>query len=328
MLFRWSNNANRMKARDWWKKRSSFRAKLRTTEDRAMTVSSRRCAGVSLRKFYVKALSSRGRKRAAWVDFLHSVLQAECEHLRTEGVKLRKALLQQMALQTFDDPAPPFPGTEVNERTGKPIRDLITYHWVYGCMSRSNIIIRKKSGSLSRCPSHSAYTEILIAYYLGQLQRDFISGGLDGHMVENMDETHFLMHKDNHRTLEHVGEGNVSYADVASGGEDMTMVLRISGGVNAKLQPSFMVFKNRNRNYPIYGVPDNVPGVSYRTGQRACMDHVVFDQWLNEPPAVDKDSCGRTTVLFINKCTGHNETPAVLQSLQTINEKNSEAPQK
>ncbi len=176
MLFRGSNNANRMKARDWRRKRSSFPAKLRTAEDRAMTVSSRRSAGVSLRKSYVKALSGRGRQRAAWVDFLHSVLQAEFEHLRTEGVKLSNALLQQMALHTLDDPASPFPGTEVDERTGKPIRDLITYHWTYDFLSRSNIIIRKQSGLLFRCPSHSAYTEKLIPYHLGQLQRDFLCG--------------------------------------------------------------------------------------------------------------------------------------------------------
>ncbi len=92
---------------------------------------------------------------------------------------------------------------------------------------------------------------------------------LDENMVENTDETHFLMNQDNHCTLGYVREGNVSYADVVSGGEGMTIVLRISGGVNAKLESPFMIFKNRNRNYPIYGVPDNVPGVSYRTVPRA-----------------------------------------------------------
>ncbi len=51
------------------------------------------------------------------------------------------------------------------------------------------------------------------------------------------------------------------------------------------------------------------------------MGHVVFAKWLNEPRAVDKDSCGRTRVLLLDNLTGHNETPAVLQSLQRINGK-------
>ncbi len=84
--------------------------------------------------------------------------------------------------------------------------------------------------------THRAYTEKCIAYHLGKLERDFASGDLDQAMVENMDETHFLINQDNHRTLGYVGDPNVNYADVSSGGEGMTMVLRISGGVNSKVE--------------------------------------------------------------------------------------------
>ncbi len=50
--------------------------------------------------------------------------------------------------------------------------------------------------------------------------------------------------------------------------------------------------------------------------RRAWMDHIVFDQWLHEPRIVDKHLDGFRRVLFMDNCSGHNETPAVVQSLQ------------
>lgn len=78
---------------------------------------------------------------------------------------------------------------------------------------------------------------------------------------------------------------------------------------------------NQNCNYPIQGVPDNIPGVSYRTGKRGWMDKNVFNQWLNEPRAIDKDPAGRTRVIFMDNASGHNETPQQLESLSNINTK-------
>ena len=38
-------------------------------------------------------------------------------------------------------------------------------------------------------------------------------------------------------------------------------------GINSIIQPPFMVFKNRGSMYRIRGIPDDVLGVSYSTGQ-------------------------------------------------------------
>ena len=48
---------------------------------------------------------------------------------------------------------------------------------------------------------------------------------------------------DNGKTLDFRGDENVKYADVASGGVGMTMVVRIRGGKFERLEPAFMIFQ-------------------------------------------------------------------------------------
>lgn len=115
-----------------------------------------------------------------------------------------------------------------------------------------------------------------VAYHLGQLHRGFRDGALNEDLVENMDETHFVFNVDNGHTLGFIGD-TTKYADVSSGGDAMTMVLRITGGRDSRIEP-FMIFMNKDGNYPIRGVPDDVTGVSYRSGPKAWMDSRVFPE--------------------------------------------------
>lgn len=73
------------------------------------------------------------------------------------------------------------------------------------------------------------------------MARQIRSGDLDENDVENADETHFVA---NGRTLGFSGEEEVKYADVVWGGECMTMV-SLCGRRDARIEPTFMVFKNR-----------------------------------------------------------------------------------
>lgn len=54
------------------------------------------------------------------------------------------------------------------------------------------------------------------------------------------------------------------------------MVVCLSGGSYVKEEPPFMVFMNKDRNYPIRGTPDNHPVVAYRTGPKGWMDTRVM----------------------------------------------------
>ena len=83
----------------------------------------------------------------------------------------------------------------------------------------------------------------------------------------------FVFNMDNGKTLAFIGDKEVKYADVVSGGEPITMMVRITGGKNSMICPPMLIFKNQNRSYPIRGVADNVPGVCYRSSPRGWMDY-------------------------------------------------------
>lgn len=68
---------------------------------------------------------------------------------------------------------------------------------------------------------------------------------------------------DNGKTLGFKGDNHVKYADVVSGGDPITMMVRLTGGPSARIEAPMLIFKNQNRLYPIRGVSDNVPGVCY-----------------------------------------------------------------
>eukprot|EP00171_Calliarthron_tuberculosum_P022475 IDg22475t1 len=98
----------------------------------------------------------------------------------------------------------------------------------------------------------------------------------------------------------------------------MTLVLRITGGINGKIEAPFMIFKNDHCSYPIKGVPDNIEGVSYRSGRSGWMDSRVFNLWLREPKVIGADSEGRTRILYCDNCSGHQLNPETVTSLAEI----------
>lgn len=57
-----------------------------------------------------------------------------------------------------------------------------------------------------------------------------------------------------------IGDKNIKYTDVLSGGEPITMMVRISGGHRATIHPPMIIFKNLKRSYPVRGSKDSMPG--------------------------------------------------------------------
>ena len=121
---------------------------------------------------------------------------------------------------------------------------------------------------------------------------------------------------DNGRTLGFVGGTEVKYTDVVSGGEGLTMVVRLSGGRDARVEPPFMAFMNKDRNYPIRGTPDDRPDVAYRTGPKGWMDMRVMPEWLSENRVISALPNGRRRVLLLDNCSGHNNTNALDIAIQ------------
>lgn len=61
-------------------------------------------------------------------------------------------------------------------------------------------------------------------------------------------------------------ESEVKYADAASGAERNKIIVRISGGRDAKIEDSIMIFEKANRSYPVGEVTDEVVEVSSQCG--------------------------------------------------------------
>jgi hypothetical protein len=117
------------------------------------------------------------------------------------------------------------------------------------------------------------------------LQRGFQTGIFDENLIENIDETHFVINMDNGRTLGFRGDTTVKYVDVVSGGDSMTMVVRISRGRRSLIEAPMLIFTNGNNRNPIRGLDDNIPGISYMTRPKGWMDQALFPKFFLEPRA-------------------------------------------
>ena len=69
-----------------------------------------------------------------------------------------------------------------------------------------------------------------------------------------------------------------------------------------------IIFTNANSNYPIRGLEDSIPGVSYRTSPKGWMNQSIFSQYFMEPQAYQLDYHGRTKYVWVDNCTAHNMT--------------------
>ena len=63
-------------------------------------------------------------------------------------------------------------------------------------------------------------------YHHGVLHKGFESRVFDDNLMENVDETHFVVNLDNGRILGFRGDTTVKYTEVISGGDSMTMVIK------------------------------------------------------------------------------------------------------
>lgn len=80
-----------------------------------------------------------------------------------------------------------------------------------------------------------------------------------------------------------------------------------------------MVFKNKNRNYLIREVFDDVPNVSYRSGLKEWIDTTAMVQWLEEGCVIFSLSNKRQRVFFLDNCSGLTRTKEMVEDAETIN---------
>lgn len=318
-FFKGSASANHMRARRLWRDRATFpdlsESGIHGVESSSLT----RVTNIGLQRTRLKARPGRGRKREAWVNAIHEDLREEFDRLRRLGVKFSLNTLRDLACNILcHSTNESYSMNAVDPRSQQPLHLKIDRRWVQSFMERYRIVSRAHTGKHRASPAKEEDIEVSVAIHLGTVSGLMGSGEMDENNVENADETHFVINVDNGRTLGFCGDTEVKYADVVSGGEGYTMLVRLTGGRDARIAAPFMVFKNVGRHYPIRGVPDNVPGVAYRTGPKGWMDSIVMPQWLSETRVITALPHKRR-ILYVDNCSGHTQTAALADAAGRIN---------
>jgi hypothetical protein len=273
-----SVNASCTKASRWWSDRENM-----ALQDRENRISVNHQQHGILKKILSKAAPGRGRKQKVWVIWLCGELEENFNRLRKAGVKFSPKMLLVLSkdiMQKSTDPV--FTHGYVSDAKAVSVIDRIDFRWIQRFMEKYNIVGRAQTGKFMVCAERMEHIEKEIAYHLVVVAREFQSDALDENLFENADETHFVINMDNEKTLGFRGDNNVKYADVVSGGMGMTMLVRLTGGPGAIICAPFMILQNASGSYPIRGVPENFPGVSYRTSAKGFMTQKVWLEWLNE----------------------------------------------
>jgi hypothetical protein len=188
--------------------------------------------------------------------------------------------------------------------------------WITRMCAHFGKVSRRQIGNLGLSEEKQLERERAIAHHLGTMKRGFSSVELEDWCVENMDETHLRINMDNGRTIAEIGDRNVKYLDVLSGGQGMTMMVRLSGGAGEIIANPFIVFQNESRSYAIRKVPDNVPCVSYRSQQKGWVDQKVMLEYISDSSTLPKDRDDKRRTLYFDNCSGTNSRRRTGRRLQ------------
>lgn len=121
----------------------------------------------------------------------------------------------------------------------RPIINKITVCWVQQYMNANIFLLQTRTVKLKLGPGKKEFILKSVAFHLCKMKRHFESRELQAGFVENVDKTHFQFNMDNVKTLGLIGDQYVKYANVFPGGKPITVIVRFSCGVHAKIYPLF-----------------------------------------------------------------------------------------
>lgn len=172
--------------------------------------------------------------------------------------------------------------TTIDSRSGKNIKEHIKLLWISRFMAVNNIVSRTQTGKLMLSLAKGKIISCQVAFHLGQLSRDFSSGRHHEEDMLNSDETLFVIHLHTKNFLSYRGQQEIKYAEIVSGIDGITLLVTLSGGSDAKMEPSFMILKNDKRSFTIRNVKDNIPKITYRSRPKTWVNSNIFFKWLIE----------------------------------------------
>jgi hypothetical protein len=100
--------------------------------------------------------------------------------------------------------------------------------------------------------------------------------------------------------------------DVVQGDEGISMVVLLRGGTRARIECPMLIFKNKDSNYPIRNVPDEIKGnliiylgVCYRTSPSGFMNNQLMAEWLTEKRIHRGEPRNPARQIWMDNCSSH-----------------------
>lgn len=115
-------------------------------------------------------------------------------------------------------------------------------------------------------------TEKDVAAHLRKFSRKLSFGLWDEEDIGNAHETHFVINVDKGKKPGFGADKQVKYGDVVSGSEGFTMMVRLNDGLPRRTASPFLIFRNKDCNYPVRSVPDSKDELAHRTGPMGWID--------------------------------------------------------
>ena len=173
-------------------------------------------------------------------------------------MKFSSRLLAELAMSILLEPTSLYTAESREPKDHALLTSKFIPSWIQQFMHVHSIVLLSQRGRLTCSPEKELQIKRATVYHLGVLQRDFESGIFYENLMENVDETHSVVNLDNGHTLGFKGDTTVKYVEVVSGGDSMTMVIRILGGRRSMIEAPMLIFTNSSSNYPIRGLKDNI----------------------------------------------------------------------
>lgn len=191
----------------------------------------------------------------------------------------------------------------VDPRTDKPFKELINVRWVQVFVDWFLIVSRSHTGKKKMSPSKNLFIEKDVAFHLGSIKRLLQSGQNEENDIENAYETHFIKKRiqQAHFVICWLYRGQICRCRI--GGKVMTMMAHFSTGRDAKIEPPLMIFKNKDRGFPVRSIPDTIGSLSYRCGPKGLMNTTLLPEYFRMQKVIHPLPNRRRRILYVDNCS-------------------------
>ena len=243
-------DANLVRAKRWWTRRHLYCTKADEAND--IPPISCSCSRSGRQKqLQTKAAPSCGHKHSELLMWLYLRLLEAFECYKISGVKFSCRLLIELANLILLGQDSQYTVHSRDPKDNILLTQKFTHSWGQQFMHVHNIVLLSQTSRLTCNLEKEIQIERNIVYHLGVLKRGFDNCLFDENLMENIDETHFVVNMDNGRTLGFWDDTSTKYAEVVFGGDSMTLVVQILGSRRSMIEAPMLIFTNQNSSYSI-----------------------------------------------------------------------------